>query len=113
MTPLTPDPKSKRPPVARRLGALASRVLGRDAAGGRSFARLPFPQLLTLQTAFPGETGQMTVAEFSRDRLWTQPEAPYYLGVSARYLREGSRPKVLLPGTGRRASQSSAMIRRT
>jgi hypothetical protein len=34
------------------------------------------------------------------DRLWTQREAAYYLGVSPRYLRESSCPKVLLPGNG-------------
>jgi hypothetical protein len=34
------------------------------------------------------------------DRLWTQPEAAAYLGVSARYLRESGCPKVLLPGNG-------------
>ena len=34
------------------------------------------------------------------DRLWTQAEAAYYLGVSARYLRESACPKVLLPGNG-------------
>ena len=34
------------------------------------------------------------------DRLWTQAEAAYYLGVSARYLRESDCPKVLLPGNG-------------
>lgn len=34
------------------------------------------------------------------DRLWTQREAAYYLGVSTRYLRESSCPKILLPGGG-------------
>ncbi len=36
------------------------------------------------------------------DRLWTQREAAYYLGVSPRYLRESSCPKCLLPGHGPR-----------
>lgn len=31
------------------------------------------------------------------DKLWTQPEAAEYLGVSPAYLRESSCPKVLLP----------------
>ena len=35
------------------------------------------------------------------DRLWNQREAAYYLGVSARYLRESDCPKVLLPGNGK------------
>lgn len=34
------------------------------------------------------------------DHLWSQKEAAFYLGVSARYLRESSCPKVLLPGNG-------------
>ena len=34
------------------------------------------------------------------DRLWTQTEAADYLNVSARYLRDASCPKVLLPGNG-------------
>jgi hypothetical protein len=34
------------------------------------------------------------------DRLWTQREAAYYLGVSVRYLRQSNCPKLLLPGTG-------------
>jgi hypothetical protein len=34
------------------------------------------------------------------DHLWSQKEAAYFLGVSTRYLRESSCPKVLLPGTG-------------
>ena len=41
-------------------------------------------------------------APLATDRLWTQPEAAYYLGVSARYLRESDCPKVLLPGTGKK-----------
>jgi hypothetical protein len=32
--------------------------------------------------------------------LWTQKEAAQYLGVSPRYLRASSCPKLLLPGTG-------------
>ncbi len=35
------------------------------------------------------------------DRFWNQREAAYYLGVSARYLRESDCPKVLLPGNGK------------
>ena len=42
----------------------------------------------------------MTLAALPGDRLWTQREAAYYLGVSARYLRESVCPKVLLPGNG-------------
>jgi hypothetical protein len=34
------------------------------------------------------------------DHLWDQTEAAYFLGVSPRYLRESSCPKVLLPGAG-------------
>jgi hypothetical protein len=34
------------------------------------------------------------------DHLWSQREAAHFLGVSTRYLRESSCPKVLLPGTG-------------
>ena len=34
------------------------------------------------------------------ERLWTQKEAAAYLGVSPRYLRESSCPKVLLPSNG-------------
>lgn len=36
------------------------------------------------------------------DRLWTQKEAAYFLGVSARYLRDSDCPKVLLPGNGKK-----------
>jgi hypothetical protein len=39
-------------------------------------------------------------AELSDDRLWNQREAAQYLAVSARYLRESTCPKVLLPGNG-------------
>ena len=35
------------------------------------------------------------------DRLWNQREAAYYLGVSARNLRDSDCPKVLLPGNGK------------
>ena len=41
-------------------------------------------------------------APLPTDRLWTQLEAAYYLGVSARYLRDSDCPKVLLPGTGKK-----------
>ena len=41
-------------------------------------------------------------APLPTDRLWTQNEAAYYLGVSARYLRDSDCPKVLLPGTGKK-----------
>lgn len=34
------------------------------------------------------------------DRLWNQREAAQYLGVSVRYLRESTCPKLLLPGNG-------------
>jgi hypothetical protein len=34
------------------------------------------------------------------ERLWTQPEAAAYLGVTPRYLRDSSCPKMLLPGNG-------------
>lgn len=34
--------------------------------------------------------------------LWTQREAAAYLRVSARFLRDSSCPKVLLPGNGKR-----------
>ncbi len=43
--------------------------------------------------------------EFARlpiDRLWTQREAAYFLGVSTRYLRESDCPRTLLPGNGPR-----------
>lgn len=43
-----------------------------------------------------------SVTPLATDRLWTQHEAAYYLGVSVRYLRESSCPKVLLPGAGKR-----------
>ena len=33
-------------------------------------------------------------------RLWTQREAATYLGVTPRYLRDSSCPKMLLPGNG-------------
>jgi hypothetical protein len=33
-------------------------------------------------------------------RLWTQREAAAYLGVTPRYLRDSSCPKMLLPGNG-------------
>lgn len=33
-------------------------------------------------------------------RLWKQREAATYLGVTARYLRDSSCPKILLPGNG-------------
>lgn len=36
------------------------------------------------------------------DRLVTQREAAQFLAVSARYLRESSCPKVLLPGHGKK-----------
>jgi hypothetical protein len=39
-------------------------------------------------------------APLASDHLCTQAEAAYFLGVSTRYLRESSCPKVLLPGTG-------------
>ena len=42
----------------------------------------------------------MSRAELPTDRLWTQKEAAYFLGVSARYLRDSDCPKVLLPGNG-------------
>lgn len=32
--------------------------------------------------------------------LWTQRQAAAYLGVSQRYLRDSSCPKLLLPGNG-------------
>lgn len=41
-------------------------------------------------------------APLPTDRLWTGSETAYYLGVSARYLRESSCPKVLLPGNGKK-----------
>ena len=41
-------------------------------------------------------------APLATDRLWTQREAAYYLGVGVRYLRESSCPKVLLPGAGKK-----------
>lgn len=34
------------------------------------------------------------------DRLWTQPEAAAFLGVTTRYLRDSTCPKLLLPGNG-------------
>ena len=40
--------------------------------------------------------------QLAADHLWSQKEAAYFLGVSTRYLRESSCPKVLLPGTGAR-----------
>ena len=39
-------------------------------------------------------------APLPTDRLWTQLEAAYYLGVSVRYLRQSNCTKLLLPGTG-------------
>lgn len=39
------------------------------------------------------------------ERLWTQREAADYLGVSARYLRDSSCPKILLPGNGPKGQQ--------
>ena len=35
-------------------------------------------------------------------RLWTQKETAAHLGVSERYLRSSTAPKLLLPGTGPR-----------
>ena len=37
-------------------------------------------------------------------RLWTQREAAAFLGVSTRYLRDSSCPKILLPGSGRKGN---------
>lgn len=34
------------------------------------------------------------------ERLWTQREASSFLGVTPRYLRDSSCPKMLLPGNG-------------
>jgi hypothetical protein len=34
------------------------------------------------------------------DRLWTQREAAAYLGVTGRFLRDSTCPKMLLPGNG-------------
>lgn len=34
------------------------------------------------------------------ERLWTQREAAAFLGVTPRYLRESSCPKLRLPGNG-------------
>jgi hypothetical protein len=42
----------------------------------------------------------MPATALASDHLWSQREAAYFLGVSTRYLRESSCPKVLLPGTG-------------
>jgi hypothetical protein len=36
------------------------------------------------------------------ERLWTQREAAAYLGVTPRYLRDSSCPKMLLPGNGKK-----------
>jgi hypothetical protein len=36
------------------------------------------------------------------ERLWTQREAAVFLGVTPRYLRDSSCPKVLLPGNGKK-----------
>ena len=38
------------------------------------------------------------------DGLWTSKQAAAYLQMSARWLRDSSVPKVLLPGAGKRAS---------
>jgi hypothetical protein len=43
----------------------------------------------------------VTLPDLPADRLWSQREAAYYLGVSARYLRDSDCPKVLLPGNGK------------
>lgn len=40
------------------------------------------------------------VAAQGATRLLTQREAATFLGVSARYLRDSSCPKILLPGNG-------------
>ncbi len=37
------------------------------------------------------------------DRLWSQKEAAYHLGISVSYLRASVCPKVLLPGNGPKA----------
>jgi hypothetical protein len=37
----------------------------------------------------------------SDEPLWTQKQAASYLGVSARYLRDSTCPKLLLPGHGK------------
>ncbi len=44
---------------------------------------------------------RVTELALPTDRLWNQREAAYYLGVSARYLRDSDCPKVLLPGNGK------------
>jgi hypothetical protein len=36
------------------------------------------------------------------DRLWTQREAAAFLGVTPRYLRDSTCPKILLPGNGKK-----------
>lgn len=36
------------------------------------------------------------------DHLWTQREAAAFLGVTPRYLRDSSCPKILLPGNGKK-----------
>lgn len=38
------------------------------------------------------------------DRLWKEKEAATYLGMSTRWLRSSSVPKVMLPGAGERGS---------
>ena len=47
-------------------------------------------------------TGRMTKADDESERLWTQKEAAVFLGVTPRYLRDSSCPKILLPGNGKK-----------
>jgi hypothetical protein len=42
--------------------------------------------------------------------LWTQRQAAAYLGVSQRYLRDSSCPKLLLPGNGPNRLEQIAVL---
>lgn len=59
----------------------------------RDTKRLPSPNTTAARRAVPAGTG-------APDGYWTQRQAAAVLGVSPRYLRASSCPKLLLPGTG-------------
>lgn len=53
-----------------------------------------FWPVFALSPFFAGRA--LTIAQ----KLWTQREAAQFLGMTPRYLRESSCPKILLPGNG-------------
>ncbi len=81
--------------VAQALASIAVQLASMARAQGQDEAAAQLEQL-----AGDVARGEPTATPLPDDRLWTQREACTYLGVSARYLRESSCPKILLPGTG-------------